>query len=153
MKSRESLSKKHRETTSCISLLGTPRLPRQNVANSLANVGVEFLLPTPLLSNGETYISFDYFFKGFGGNGGGTIMPLAINQRVYTSANELRSYYYFGIGVTFININGSGSALSGRFGVGTELGPATIAEIGVLLSDRAASARANAITFNIGYRF
>jgi hypothetical protein len=124
-----------------------------NVASALANIGVEYDLRTPLLKNGETYLTFDYFFKGFGGNGGGSVMPIMINQRMYTSQLDYRSYFFFGIGAAFINVNGSGTALAARGGVGQELGPRTIAEIAAYISDRAGGARATAITFNIGYRF
>ncbi|MEZ0325274.1 MAG: hypothetical protein ACAH95_05165 [Fimbriimonas sp.] len=124
-----------------------------NVASALANIGVEYDLRTPLLKNGETYLTFDYFFKGFGGAGGGTVLPVMINQRMYTSETTYRSYFFFGVGFAFINVNGNGTALAARGGVGQELGPRTIAEIAAIISDRAGGARATAITFNIGYRF
>lgn len=124
-----------------------------NVASALANIGVEYDLRKPLLKNGDTYLAFDYFFKGFGGGSGGSVLPITLNQRVYTSIADYRSYFIFGVGVSFIHVNGTGTALTARLGVGQELGPRTIAEIAAYLSDRAGGARANAITFNIGYRF
>jgi hypothetical protein len=124
-----------------------------NVASALMDIGVEYDLRTPLLKNGESYFSLDYWFKGFGGSGGGSVMPFMINHRVYTSVADYRSYFFFGVGAAFMNVNGNGTALAARGGVGQELGPRVIAEIAAYLSDRAGGARANAITFNIGYRF
>jgi hypothetical protein len=124
-----------------------------NVANALANIGLEYELRTPLLRNGETYLSADFFFKGFGGNGNGTVIPVMINQRVYTSIADQRSYFFFGVGAAFMNVAGNGTALAARGGVGQELGPHVVAEIAAYISDRAGGARANAITFNLGYRF
>jgi hypothetical protein len=124
-----------------------------NVSSALVNLGAEFDLRRPLLKNGDTYVALDYFFKGFGGSGGGSVLPLTINQRVYTSVADYRSYFFFGVGASFINVAGNGTALTARGGVGQELGPRVIAEIAAYLSDRAGGARANAITFNIGYRF
>ncbi len=125
-----------------------------NVSSALANIGLDYDLRRPLLKNGETYLSFDYYFKGFGGTGGGSVIPIMINQRMYSGVEyDRRSYFFFGIGFAFINVNGTGTALAARGGVGLELGPRTIGEIAAIISDRAGGARATAITFNIGYRF
>ena len=124
-----------------------------NVGSALGNIGVEFYI-RPLLSNGETYVAADWFFRAFGNRGGsGNVFPITVNHRVFTSDNEYRSYYFFGVGASFISVNGNGTAITGRFGVGQELGRAVVAEIAGLLSDRAGGARANAITFNVGYKF
>lgn len=123
------------------------------MGNALVNVGVEYLLQRPLLSNGDTYLSLDYFFKGFGGKEQGTVLPFTINQRVYTSNAEFRSYYFFGIGATYFDTFSTGTAITFRGGVGQELGSRIIAEIAAYISDSANGNRANAITFNVGYRF
>jgi hypothetical protein len=124
-----------------------------NVASALGDIGVEYTLTRPLLSAGDTFLSFDYFWKAFGGNGGGSVSTLMLNQRVYTSEAEFRSYYFFGVGAAFVNVGGNGTALAARLGVGQELGKAVIAEIGGYISDRTGGTRANAVTLSIGYRF
>ncbi len=125
-----------------------------NVASTLVNIGLDYDLRSSLFKTGETYISADYIFRGFGKSGGGSIVPLMLNQRMYTSDVDFkRSYFFFGVGVVFVNVGGAGRALAARGGVGMELGPRTIAEVALLLSDRAGGARANALTINIGYRF
>ena len=125
-----------------------------DAGNVLGNLGLEYTLAKSLLATGDTYFALDYFFRGFGGgDSDGSAVPFTLNQRFYTGNKEFRSYFFVGVGATYITTNmGNGTAITLRGGVGQELGPRVIAEIGAYVSDKAAGARANAFTFNVGYR-
>ena len=124
-----------------------------DVGGVLVNLGLEYNLPRALLAGGESFVALDYIFRGFGTGGGGSVLPLTLNQRIYTGNGLRRSYYFFGAGLAMRTSGGSGSALAVRGGIGQELGPSIIAEAGIVLSEPAGNVRANAITFNVGYRF
>lgn len=125
-----------------------------DAGNSLANLGVEYIPMTPLLKGGETFYSLDYFGNGFHGNHG-TVYTIAVNQRWYNGGPDQfrRSYLFLGIGAAVIDVTKSSTTVAIRGGYGQELGEHVIAEIAGYLSDRAAGARANAVTFSLGYRF
>jgi hypothetical protein len=125
-----------------------------DVGSVLVNLGLEYNLPRPLLAGGESYVALDYMFRGFGSGASGTVFPLTLNQRIYTGGQMRRSYYFFGAGVAFASGAGrDGSGLAVRGGIGQELGPNIHTEVGLLLSEPAGGVRANAFTFNVGYRF
>ncbi len=125
-----------------------------DLGSTLIDIGVEWTFPTPLLANGETYLSADYFGKGIKFDKG-SVIPLAINQRIYNRGDEQgqRTYYFFGVGIAFIDVDTSGTAALARAGFGKELGLNTFFETAGYISDRGGGARANSITFNLGYRF
>lgn len=125
-----------------------------DVANSLVDLGVEYVPSSSLFKGGETFYSLDYFSTGFHGNSG-TVFVGAINQRWYNGGPDAfrRSYLFLGVGGAVIDVNKSGTAFAVRGGYGQELGEHVIAEIAGYISDRAGGARANAVTFSIGYRF
>ncbi|AIE84960.1 hypothetical protein [Fimbriimonas ginsengisoli] len=124
-----------------------------NVGNTLLDLGVEYMIPTSLVKGSETFISLDYWTKGFNGNG--NVIPLMVNQRWYQGGADVlkRRYFFLGAGVAFVDVNRSNTAIGIRGGIGQELGEHIVAEIAGYLSDRAGGARANAITFSLGYRF
>jgi len=123
-----------------------------NVSNTFSNIGVEYLFNDSLLKGGETYLSVDAFFNNFNNV---VAWPVMVNQRFFTGSNPQgrRNYFFIGVGYSFVNITQSGGAVGARAGIGTELGPNIIAEFAGYVSDRVEGARANAVTFNIGYRF
>ena len=123
-----------------------------NVSSTFNNIGFEYQFGDSLFKGGDTFLSVDAFFNNFNNV---VAWPVAVNQRFYTGTNAAghRSYYFIGVGMTFVNVNASGSAIGARGGIGTELGPNIIAELGGYITDRAEGVRGNAVTFNIGYRF
>ncbi len=124
-----------------------------NVSNTFYDLGLEYNFNNSLFKGGETYLSVDGFFNTMNSV---DAYPVAINQRFYTGRNAAgrRSYYFVGVGMTFISVtNATYEAISGRAGIGTELGPNIIAELAGYISDEAGGARANAITLDLGYRF
>jgi hypothetical protein len=126
-----------------------------DVDNLFINIGLEFQIPRPLLRSGETYLSIDYWTNSFNDQDG-TVLPIFVNHRFYQDNNKVpgaRTYWFFGLGAAIIDVTSSGTAIAGRAGVGKELGENIIFETAVNLSDRAGGARANAVAFNIGYRF
>lgn len=124
-----------------------------DVGNTLLDLGAEYMLPTPWIRGGETFFSLDYFTQGL--NGRGSVIPFMVNQRWYQGdENQVRRRYFFlGAGVAFIDVNRSNTAIGIRGGIGQELSDHVVAEIAGYLSDRAGGARANAVTFSLGYRF
>jgi len=123
-----------------------------NVSSTFTNLGFEYQFGDSLFKGGDTFLSVDAFFNNFDHV---VAWPIAVNQRFYTGTNAAghRSYYFIGVGMTFLNVTTSGGAIAARGGLGTELGPNIVAELGGYISDRAEGARGNAVTFNIGYRF
>jgi hypothetical protein len=124
-----------------------------DVGNTLLDLGAEYTLPTPLIKGGETFFSVDYWTKGLGGHG--SVIPLMINQRWFqgTDSQIRRRYFFVGAGVAFVDVTRSNTAIGVRGGIGQELSDHVVAEIAGYLSDRAGGARANAVTFSLGYRF
>jgi len=124
-----------------------------NLGNTLLDFGAEYTIPTPLIKGGETFLSVDYWGRNLN-FGQGSVVPLFINQRWYTGSTETkRTYFFLGAGIDFIDVVSSNTALGLRGGFGEELGEHIIAEVAGYISDRAGGARANAVTFSIGYRF
>ncbi len=126
-----------------------------NLGNSLIDVGAEYIIPQTWLKGTETFVSVDYWFKSIS-FGQGSVVPLAINFRWYSRGGVYgthRSYFFLGGGVDFIDVVSSNTALGIRAGFGVELGEHIIAEVAGYASDRAGGARADAVTFSVGYRF
>jgi len=125
-----------------------------DVANSLVDLGVEYVPSSSLIKGGETFYSLDYFSTGFHGSKG-TVWTGAINQRWYHGGPDAyrRSYLFLGIGGSVLDVNTSGTAFAVRGGYGQELGEHIIAEVAGYISDRAGGARANSVTFSLGYPF
>lgn len=126
----------------------------ENLGSNLIGIGVEYLLPTPLVrGGGETFLSLDYMAPRIGGPKG-SVWPLAVNQRWYTNSSSIRrNYAYLGLGVTFVDVASSGSTIGVRGGVGTELGDRIFAEVGGFLSDKVKGVNANGVGLYLGYRF
>ena len=139
-----------------ITIRGGVALPADNsissVSNSFINVGVEYLFGNSLLKGSDTFLSVDAFFNTFNNV---IAWPVAINERFYLGSNPQghRNYFFIGVGMTFVNVTVSGNGIGARGGLGTELGPNIIAELGGYVSDQIQGVRANAVTFDIGYRF
>jgi len=125
-----------------------------NLGNTLLDLGVEYQLPESLFGKlGETFVSLDYWGKGIT-FGQGSVVPLMLNQRWYVGGTQRqRSYFFLGAGVAFVDVASSNSAVGLRGGIGQELGDHIIGEIAGYISDRAGNARANAVTFCVGYRW
>ena len=125
----------------------------ENLGNSLIGLGLEYQLPTSYLKKGETFLALDYFAAQIGG-GKGAVFPLSINQRWYQDEEAARRTYYFvGIGATFIDVTSAGTAIGVRGGFGTELGDRIFAEVAGYVSDKVGGARGNAVGLYLGYRF
>jgi hypothetical protein len=141
-----------------VSVRGGVVLPLDNqledLGTSLIGLGVEYTLPQPLIrSGGETFLSLDYIAAKIGGDKG-SVFPLAINQRWYTDESAIRrSYYFFGVGATFLDLDRAETTIGIRGGFGTELGDRIFAEVAGFLSDKAGGARANGLGLYLGYRF
>ncbi len=140
-----------------ITLRGGVALPvdasLSNVSNTFTDIGIDYNFNNSLIKGGDTYISIDVWFKDFSSV---SAYPLAINQRFYTgkNSNGLRSYFFVGVGVTWVSVTDSTfNSISARGGIGTELGQNIIAELTGYISDVAGGTRANAITLDLGYRF
>lgn len=125
-----------------------------DVGNTLINIGVEYQPGNSLLKGSDTFYSVDLFTPSIRLDRG-TVVPVAINQRWYHGGPDVfrRGYVFAGVGPTFIDVDKSRIALGGRVGIGQELGEHVVAEIAGYISDKAGGARANSITFNLGYRF
>lgn len=125
-----------------------------NLGNTLLDLGADYVLPESLIKGGgDTFFSIDYWGKGIS-FGQGSVIPLMINQRWYTGGTPLRrSYFFVGVGMAFVDVDTSNSAVGARAGIGQELGEHIIAEISGFVSDKAGDAHANAVTFSIGYKF
>ncbi|MDR3688377.1 MAG: hypothetical protein P4L46_03285 [Fimbriimonas sp.] len=123
-----------------------------NVSNSFIDLGIDYQFGNSLFKGGETYLSVDAFFNDLKNV---IAWPAAINQRFYMGQNAQghRNYFFLGIGMTWVNVTTSGSGVSARGGLGTELGPNIIAELTGYIADQTKGVRANAVTFDIGYRF
>ncbi|MGV3617843.1 MAG: hypothetical protein ACO1SV_21165 [Fimbriimonas sp.] len=125
----------------------------ENLGTSLLGLGIEYTLPTSYLRTGETFLALDYFAPRFAGDKG-SVFPLTINQRWYNDVDAARrTYYFLGLGATFIDIVNSDVAIGVRGGFGTELGDRIFAEVAGYLSDKKGGARANAVGLYLGYRF
>ena len=124
-----------------------------NMTNNLLGLGIEYQLNNSLLKTGETYLSLDYLSKDLRGDN--TVFPFLINQRFYSSSKTSgnRSYAFLGLGVSFVDDAGSTTVLSGKAGLGMELGERIFAEGAVYLGDRAHNIRPNALAVYLGYRF
>jgi hypothetical protein len=125
-----------------------------NMANTLIGAGIEYQLRSPIFKGGESYISLDYFTKDTSGSNG-TVFPLLINHRFYTGSKATgnRTYAFLGLGVSFVDDGASTSVISGKAGLGMELGERIFAEGAVYLGDRASTIRPNALALYVGYRF
>jgi len=123
-------------------------------ANSLIALGGDYTLKRSLVHGGESFISLDYLVKDFQG-GRGTVFPLAINQKWFTGhvGESGRSYYFLGAGVSFVDYGSSNTVVSGRAGIGAELGEKIFIEATLFFGDRAQSIRPNAVGAYLGYRF
>lgn len=125
-----------------------------NLDNVLINIGLEYQLPQSLFRSGESYFSLDFWTASLDFTKG-SIFPLMINHREYMTGDiwGQRTYWFAGAGVAFIDVVSSTTAVAARLGVGKELGERIIFEGAVTITDRQSGVRANALTFNLGYRF
>ncbi|MBX3096159.1 MAG: outer membrane beta-barrel protein [Fimbriimonadaceae bacterium] len=128
----------------------------RNNSRSLIGVGVDYFLERSLLENGETVISFDWLGKS-GSGAKGNIFPIMLNQRFYnndgTNYGTERTYWFFGAGVSFIDVVNSDTVLTLGAGVGKEFGQNIFGEVRFLYSDSAGGARATSVGAYVGYRF
>ncbi len=125
-----------------------------NYGNPLIDLGVEYQFPNSLLPNGETYISADYFAKNLSFADG--VWPICINQRFVMNRNVhdgRRTYFFLGLGGSIVAIGHSNFVATARGGVGADLGDAIFFEIAGTVGDRGETARPDAVSFCLGYRF
>jgi len=122
--------------------------------SALINLGLEFELPTPLLSGGETFISLDYQTKGFQGDRG-SVFPLCINQRFYGKGRPEgnRTFGFLGFGVAFVDYTSSTAVVAFRGGFGAELSQNVFVETELTIAEAASGLRPNSIGICVGYRF
>jgi hypothetical protein len=124
-----------------------------DAANLLGLIGVDYSLPQSFFQNGDTFISLDYWFRAFNGNSNGSVVPLMINQRIYTTDTENRTYYFVGVGAVFMDMGTKKTVIGARFGIGQQIGKSVVAELSGNISAEADGIAANAIIGTIGYRF
>lgn len=130
--------------------------PLRDVSKTMIGLGMEYSFQKQVVKNSETYVSLDWFGKSLSGTHG-NIFPLCINQRFYTGASRYgtgRAYFFAGLGVTFIDVNGATDKLGARGGVGMELSQTLFAEAAAYMSGKDNGGVAgNALGFYVGYRF
>ena len=126
----------------------------RDAGKSLIAVGADYLLRRSFIKGGESFLSFDYIVKDTKSDKN-RIIPIAINQKFYqgVEGQENRPYYFVGLGITFVNEKSSNTVLSGRAGVGLDLGERIFTEATLFLGDRAANVRPNLIGLYLGYKF
>ncbi|HWD41611.1 MAG TPA: hypothetical protein VG944_22400 [Fimbriimonas sp.] len=119
----------------------------------LLALGVEYQLPRPLLSQGDSYVSLDYMTANTLFSHG--VVPFCLNQRFYLSNAKLgrRTYAFLGVGGAVIDIDHSGVGLAARGGFGADLGDAIFFEVAGLITDKISGATADSVAFYLGYRF
>jgi hypothetical protein len=125
-----------------------------NYGNPLMDLGVEYTLPHSLLEFGQTYVSLDYFANNLSFADG--VLPICLNQRFLIRripGSARRTYGFIGIGGADIAIGKANFVPAARAGVGADLGDAIFFEIAGTVSDIGQTARADAVTFSLGYRF
>ncbi|MCB0825559.1 MAG: hypothetical protein KDC26_05180 [Armatimonadetes bacterium] len=125
----------------------------RNISPSYLGIGID-IYPEGfnLMSEGESYISIDWFGKS-GSGAKGNAFPVMINNKVYSDSGYGRSYFFYGLGVVFADLTNSDVVLGARAGYGKELGENLFGELSFTYSDSAGGARATALGFHLGYRF
>ena len=128
-----------------------------DLGNSLFAFGIDYRLSKPLLPNGETFVSLDWFFGSTTGQKG-NVLPLNLNHKWYTSQEAAegakRTYVFLGVGAVFIDLVSSDTVFGARVGAGMELSTNVFVEGTFFISDRASgNVRSNAFGAYIGYRF
>ena len=73
----------------------------RNISPSYLGIGID-IYPEGfnLMSEGESYISIDWFGKS-GSGAKGNAFPVMINNKVYSDSGYGRSYFFYGLGVVF----------------------------------------------------
>jgi hypothetical protein len=119
----------------------------------MIGIGVDYFFPTQLIPGAETYLSVDWFGKSASG-AKGNFFPLMLNARYYSKGEAgRRSYGFVGLGAVILDVTSTRTTIAGRLGVGVEVGPSIFTEASWLFSDKADRAKADSITFHVGYRF
>jgi hypothetical protein len=122
----------------------------RKITGNMINVGADFELPQSYLKNGTSYFSVDWFGKS-GSGAKGNFFPVMINQRFGNP--DAKNYSFLGVGAVFVDITQSKTVFGVRGGLGQRLGDSLFAEASAIFSSNAGGAKANAVVFNIGYKF
>lgn len=127
----------------------------RDVSETMVGFGFDYFLPRGLLPEGETFISIDWLGRALDG-GKGNIFPVALNHRFFMTQGEFewqRTYFFAGIGPTFMDLTTATTVLGIRGGVGQYFGPHIFGEVSATLSEAVDGKRANTIGVFVGYRF
>lgn len=127
----------------------------RDVTDTMIGVGFDYFLPRGLFPTGETYISIDWLGRSVDG-GKGNIFPVALNHKFYMTQGDFewqRTYFFAGIGPTFMDLARADTVIGIRGGVGRYFGPNLFGEVTATLSEESQGMRANTIGVYIGYRF
>lgn len=132
---------------------------RDHIGDTLVGIGADFFLNRGLIpgANGESYISIDWLARGIDGEHG-NMFPVMINQRWYAKDDNLedfrRTYFFAGLGVSFMDIDKADTVFAGRVGLGAEFGQNIFGEANFTLTGRDSSGfYGTGANFYIGYRF
>ena len=126
----------------------------RDISPALFALGAEYRIDRSLLRTGETYFALD-LFKGDRSDNG-YVIPLTLNQRIYTRqvGDGRRTYLFFGAGIGFIKgTNDWTQVFVGRGGLGAELGERIYLEGALTLSNKKDNIAATNIGLYVGYRF
>lgn len=121
----------------------------------LLDFGLEFEFTRPLLRGGETFLSMDLITKDFSENRG-RIWALTLGHRVFQGVGDLdrgRTYLFGGLGIGWINRNGSEQGFYVKGGVGMELSGTTFAEAAVTLAGDFDNANPSGVSVSYGWRW
>src|SRR5579871_1967590 len=130
----------------------------RSVDSLFAGFGGEYLFPTQIIRGSETYLELDALLHSTASSNV-TVFPLTLNQRFWGApgssifGHQGRSYFSIGGGVTWIDPRGQGK-LTLHGAVGSDLGPRTIVEASLFVSEQDGNGLRNTgAMVAIGYRF
>ena len=127
----------------------------RNFTGNMFGIGLDFNTNVSLVKGGMGYLSLDYAAKSIGGNKN-TFVSVMYNQRFplgYNKTTETSTYYFAGVGISFIDVTTSKSVLGVRGGVGADLSTNIFAEMTLTFSGNANGAKANTVGVFVGYKF
>jgi hypothetical protein len=130
----------------------------RNVDKMFFSLGAEYVFPTQLIRNSETFLEVDAIFHTTSSSNI-TLFPVTINQRFSGGPGSSifghtgRSYFYVGGGVTWIDPRGQ-AKLTLHGGLGSDIGPHAFAEAALFISEQDTHALRNTgVQVTVGYRF